>query len=76
MSTPRPLAVTALVKGAMIGMETCVNDATGDEIISACFTLTQRVIEAVVSTHPECRQTVQDAVESLLLACTDPTHTN
>ena len=74
--SPRSEVVNVLTKAALAGMENCIEDATGDEIVSACFTLTKRAIDAVMVMHPECRIPIRHAVELLLMDCADPTQQN
>lgn len=69
--TVRPHMVEALIQAAANGMEAVSDDSTPQEVVSACFTLTQRTIHAALDTHPENHLMMRQAVEVLLLACVD-----
>ena len=75
MAGPREDVVQALTHAALCGMDT-IKDSSGDELVSACFTLTRRTIAAVIQMNPKCRPVIRGAVESLLMDCVDETKTN
>ena len=75
MAGPRESVVQALTQAALAGMDT-VEGTSGDELVSACFTLTRRMIGVVLEMNPKCRPVIRGAVESLLMDCVDDSMTN
>jgi hypothetical protein len=65
---PRPEFIEALVQAALLGMSV-VEGATGDEVFSACLSLAQRTLIAVVAKNPDFAPQCQMAVNQLYLAC-------
>jgi hypothetical protein len=69
----RPEVVNSLVSAAMDGMKAHEEYFTSAEMISACFTITQRIISVVLEQNPSQREKLIQAIESLLIECADTT---
>lgn len=71
MSTPRADVILALVDAARAGMVPLAEDATADEVYSACLSL---ALSAIVSCMAMGANPVQlrQSVEVLLMHCAEP----
>lgn len=76
MPRPRAAKVDELVRAALAGMGRSTDDFSGDEMVSACFTLTKRAMQAVLETHPEARYIMRTSLEEMLMECADPLKAN
>ncbi len=75
MSRTRPEVVEKLVQAAMTGMLEGVKECSGDEVLSAYFTMLRRGIQATLSLnkhHPLTRQALLDTMMQLMAECADP----
>ena len=70
---PRPDVVEELVQAALNGMEFTCEGSTGDEILSACFTLTRRAMRAAINRSPHAAFEIQKILGMLLLDCVSDT---
>lgn len=66
----RAQKVEGLVEVAFTGMESVAPFST-DEVLSACFTLTLRLMKTAMKLDPTCRTPLQALAERLLLECAD-----
>lgn len=79
MKGPRAYVVDKLVKAAVEGIENAEDaaDATAAETVSACFTLTMRIVKAVRENgSADDLKACRSALEVLLLECADSGHPN
>lgn len=67
MNLPTPDAVETLVSAALAGMASANPRASSDEILSASFTLTQRVIAAVLKKPNASPSLIRQSIELMLL---------
>ena len=67
--------VEALVAGALDGMSKQVPHADVDELLSAAFTLTQRVVHAVLKKPHAKPELIRQAIELLMLNTIGPRET-
>lgn len=74
MSNPQqPEVVAALANAAREGMLTAMRngvDCSAAEVLSACFTLTQRMIETVMKMYPGTGEGISKTLQLLLLQVT------
>ena len=72
--SPRPEVVEQLVSAALTGMEFGgIENSTGDEVLSACFTLAKRAMKAAILRNPAAITEIQNVLQMLMLDCVPPT---
>ena len=64
-----PEVVEALIQAGLAGMESVDTPFTQQELLSAAFSMTIRIIDAIAVEHPEIIPAARQGAEILLLRC-------
>jgi hypothetical protein len=70
---PRPEVVNELVEAALDGMSYAVDGASGDEVMSACFTLTRSAMRVAMERSPRAAVEIQKILGMLIMECVSST---
>lgn len=68
---PNIYNVEKMVKAALDGIYDADVDINADDVVSAVFTLTRRIIAAVMTVNPATAPELRQGVQTLLMECAD-----
>jgi hypothetical protein len=67
----RPEVVDYIANAALVGITQAMHgqcaDASGAEVLSACFTLTRRMIDTILTMYPATREGISKTLQLFLL---------